>query len=573
MPRHSWCARVLLCLPAPLAACGGDLGPRIPASIIIVPNEPKVPLGGTRQLTATVVDAAGRATDGEPLTFESDNTDVITVSATGLLEAVGPLGFARISVTSGELTAGVVAQTVLPPSALLVQPKELALQASEVAQLFVTVTDEDGQPINATITYSSSNGNVVTVDGFGFVTAQATGTATITVSAPDRTPVEVPVTVDQVPTTIQVTPTSVVLQAGGVQPLTVRVRDAFGALIPNAAIGFSSGDAAVASVSIGGLVRGEADGSTIIKVTSGALSTTVGTFVGDVPPGVILEHVELEGSTWGVRTKGDRYLVTSPSAFLHAGQGTGFGFSESIPVAGLTLDVDLLGSANWAYVVSAQNPGFAEAVAVVDLDAGQVIDFVEAGGQNLYAVAISPDEEYLFVGTGSGAERISLTTGEITVLGGVSGSITTWSRHPTLPRLYGNMNYTAVVEIDSENGSVLRTFNLPGGTPFAFVQSTAVSPDGTMLYAALEDSDLISWNLETGASGPRLASGGGFGLAVSPDGKVLYVARGAEVLLVDRASLTRLKAVQVGGSTRRIGVRADGVAVAANEGGWVDFIK
>ena len=411
------------------------------------------------------------------------------------------------------------------------------------------------------------------MDAFGFVTAHVEGTATITVSTPDREPVQVPVTVDQIPTTLEVTPTSIVLQAGGVQPLTVRVLDGFGTPIPDAGVAFSSGDAGVASVSIGGLVRAEADGSTIITVTSGTLTATVGTFVGEVPPGVILQHVVVEGSTWGVRTKGDRYLVTGPSAFLHAGQGTGFGFSQAIPVAGLTLDVDLITrpTVNWAYVVSAQDPGGAEAVAVVDLDAGEVIDFVEGSGQNLYAVALSPDEEFLFLGTGSGAERVSLTTGQVTVLGGVTGSVTVWGRHPTLARLYGNMGYGSVVEIDSETGNVLRTFT-PTGI-FSPVQSTAVSPDGTRLYAAIEGGDLLSWDLETGAAGPRLTGGGGFGLAVSPDGKVLYVARGTEVLLVDRASLTLLKTVEVGGSTRRVGVRGDGVAVVGNEGGWVDFIK
>ena len=410
------------------------------------------------------------------------------------------------------------------------------------------------------------------MDGFGFVTAIAKGTATITVSTPGRAPVQVPVTVDQIPTTLEVTPTSVVLQAGGVQPLTVRVLDGFGTPIPNSTISFSSGDAAVASVSLGGLVRGEAEGSTIITVTSGTLTTTVGTFVGDVPPGVILQHVNVEGGAWGVRTKGDRYFVVGQAGMLHAGQGTGFGFSQSIPIAGQTLDVDMVTPAPWAYVVSAQDPGFVESAAVVDLTAGEVIDFVESNAtQNLFAVAVSPDEEHLFVGTGDGVQRISLTTGGVTVLAGVSGSVTTWSRHPTEPRLYGNVGYASVVEIDSETGAVLRTFTPTGSS--GLVQSTAVSPDGARLYAAIEGGDLLSWDVETGAAGPRLANGGGFGLAVSPDGKVLYVARGAEVLLVDRASLTLLKTVGVGGSTRRIGVRADGVAIAANEAGWVDFIK
>ncbi len=78
---------------------------------------------------------------------------------------------------------------------------------------------------------------------------------------------------------------------------------------------------------------------------------------------------------------------------------------------------------------------------------------------------------------------------------------------------------------------------------------------------------------ESGAPGPKLTGGGGFGLALSPDGQLLYVAQHGDVLIVDRASLALLRRVSVGGFVRRLAVRADGVALAANEGGWVNFIK
>jgi uncharacterized protein YjdB len=575
MAPQSWCVRALLCLLAPIIACNGEdeLGPRIPASIVVVPNEPRVPLSQTKQLTATVVDAAGRAIEGQPLSFITDNPEIMTVSATGLLTAGATLGEARISVASGELTAGVTALAVLPPNAIVVQPAELLLQPPQGAYLYVTVTNELSEPVPATVTYTTSNGNVATVDAFGFVTARQKGTATVTVSAPDREAVEVPVVVDQVPTAIQVTPTSVALQPGGLQPLTVQVLDAFGSAIPNPTVAFSSDAPDVASVSIGGLVRGVAEGSATISVASGGLTATVGVFVGDAPPGLILQHVPLDGGPWGVRVRGDRYFLVGHVGMLYVGQGTGFGFSQTIGINGLTLDVDADNANIRAYVASALDDQGLEGIAVVDLGSGAVIDHLRGTGtNNLYAVALSPDEEHLFVGTGSTVERINLSTREVTVVSGVTGSVTTLSRHPTEPRLYGNMGYTSVVEIDSQNGNVLRTFNQPA-SQFGIVQSTAVAPDGTRLYAALESGDLLSWDLDTGALGPRLTNGGGFGLAVSPDGKVLYAARGADVLMVDRASLVLLKTVPVGGFVRRIGVRPDGVAVVANDNGWVDFIK
>jgi hypothetical protein len=47
----------LLLAPAVLLACGDGLGPNDPAAIIITPEEPRVVIGQTLQLTATVVDA------------------------------------------------------------------------------------------------------------------------------------------------------------------------------------------------------------------------------------------------------------------------------------------------------------------------------------------------------------------------------------------------------------------------------------------------------------------------------------------------------------------------------------
>lgn len=582
MARQSSCFRALLCLLTPIAACGGpedqlgpgdEPGPRIPANIVVVPNEPRVPLGQTKQLTATVVDATGRAIEDQPLSFVSSDTAIMTVSASGLLTAGGTLGSTRITAASGEITASVTAQAVLPPTAIVVQPTELMLQPTQSGQLWVTVTNELSEPITATVTFRSTNTAAATVDAFGYVTAHQKGAAAIVISSPDRADVEVPVVVDQVPTTIEVTPTSVVVQPGGVQPLTVRVLDAFGIPIPNPVVNFASDAPAVASVSSGGLVRGEVEGSAVITVTSGSLSTTVGVFVGTAPPGVILQTVPLDGGPWGVRVRGDRYFVAGIGGRLHGGQGTGFAFPLHVTIGGLTLDVDVDGAGTRAYVAAGLDPLGVEGIAVVDLGTGAVLDVLTgAGTGTMYAVALAPDESHLFVGTGAGVERINLATGAAAALPGVMASVTTFSRHPTQPRLYGNMGYTSVVEIDAENGDVLRTFSLPAGVT-GTIQSTVVSQDGTRLYAAIEGGDLVSWDLATGDPGPRLQNGGGFGLALSPDNEILYVARGSEVLLVDRASLVLLGTAAVGGFTRRIGMRSDGVALAANDHGWVDFIE
>ena len=574
MAPRSWCVRATVSLLVLSAGCGEDeLGPRIPASIVVVPNEPRVPLQQTKQLTATVVDAAGRAIDDQPLDFTSSHPDILTVSATGLLTSVGPLGQARITVAAGELTAGVDALVVFPPSAIAVQPATLELQRGQQAGLWVTVTNELGDPIAAPVTYRTTNPTVVTVDGFGLVTAQQNGAATIVVSSPDRDDVEVPVTVAQIPTTLQVTPTNVVIAPGGQQALSAVVLDAIGDPIPGQPITYASDAPAVATVSSSGLVRAVAVGSTVITVGSGSLSATVGVFVGSAPPGTILATTPVLGTPWGARAVGDRYLVTGAGGQLFGGQGTGFTFPMSLDISGLILDVELNAAGTRAYVAASVTLE-GEGIGVVDLTTSTVDDVLPgAGTGTMFAVALSPDESHLLVGTASSVEWINLATRAATVVPGITGSVTAFSRHPTAPRVYGNMGYAAVVEIDAESGTVLRTFTLAEHGLGGFLQGTAVAPDGSHVYAALEDGDLVSWNLATGALGPKLVGGGGFGLALSPDGQFLYVGRRGDVLIVDRASLVLLRTVTVGGWARRIAVRADGVALVTNESGWVNFIK
>jgi hypothetical protein len=109
-----------------LLACD-DQGPRTPADLVVVPNLPRVPEGGTTRLIVTVVDADGREIVGEPATFESSAPSILTVSRTGILTSVGPLGTSIVGVASGDLSTEVEARVVVGPSTLYVTPPSLEL--------------------------------------------------------------------------------------------------------------------------------------------------------------------------------------------------------------------------------------------------------------------------------------------------------------------------------------------------------------------------------------------------------------------------------------------------------------
>jgi uncharacterized protein YjdB len=171
----------ILVTVAALSACG-DQGPRSAAEIIIAPNLPRVPIGGTQQLTATVVDADGRAIEGEPVAFESSDPTILTASEGGLLTSVGPRGASIVSAVSGGITAEVEAEVVIGPSAIFVSPSSLQLQPGEIVLLNVTVTDERGDSIpDPEVLLHTSNAAVAAVTDFMTVIGGEPGTATVTV--------------------------------------------------------------------------------------------------------------------------------------------------------------------------------------------------------------------------------------------------------------------------------------------------------------------------------------------------------------------------------------------------------
>jgi len=172
-----------LVLAAALSACG-DEGPATPADIVIAPNLPRVPMGDTEQLTATVVDADGQAIEGYPVTFRSSDASVLTVSQGGLLTSVGPLGASIISVAAGNVAAEVEARVVPGPSTLIVSPLVLELVTGDRVPLTITVTDENGDLVSTPeLLFRTNNSEVAQVSADGFVTGMEQGFTTVTVSS------------------------------------------------------------------------------------------------------------------------------------------------------------------------------------------------------------------------------------------------------------------------------------------------------------------------------------------------------------------------------------------------------
>ena len=142
-------------------------------------------LGEALQLSAAAFDENGQAVSGAEFSWESSNTSVATVDATGLVTAVAA-GTATITASAGDVRTSVeitVVSATQPVVSVEVSPSAETITLGGTLQLSAAAFDENGQAVSgAEFSWESSNASVATVDATGLVTAVAAGTATITAS-------------------------------------------------------------------------------------------------------------------------------------------------------------------------------------------------------------------------------------------------------------------------------------------------------------------------------------------------------------------------------------------------------
>ena len=493
----------------------------------------------------------------------------------GLLTSVAWIDSALITATSGDLTAQVEAEVVLPPSSLVPRVRVLELDTGEQRLLGFHVIDENGDSVwGAEVTFESSNPRVAHVRALAgtqapFVTGLSAGSATITLTSGGLT-AEVPVTVAQIPTSVNITPSDLVLSSGGSEQAAVTINDRTGdEIVPPAPFTWSSSDEAVVTVSQTGVVTSVGpEGSAVITATTDTFTATLPVFVGTPPAVEMLGRVELYFAEGVAVTPDGRYFVGGLQTF---GRGVlpDFTLPVRIPIDAHLSDVIVNADGTRAYLINR-----AGRVAVVDLTTNTLVDSIEISLVTGLVGALSADGSVLTVGTTNGFERFEVATGRS--LGGTSvGFVLKITHHPTRPLLYASTDL-GVLELDDRSGEIVRRI---GGT----AQGHVLSPDGKRLYIVSGSGGGVDiWNLETGGQEPSAGSVFGNDLAVSPDGRFLYVMRSSNIdgrlYLVDAQSGAILREVVLGGVPQRIAMSADGIAVITNAGdedvlGWVDFVR
>jgi uncharacterized protein YjdB len=239
--------------------------------------------GRMRAVTTTVDQPTGAPV--ATVTFGSVMPSVATVSATGVITAVGP-GTAKITATAavaGNSNFAAATQTAtievivlpVPVASVQVTPGTVNLVVGVAQQLAMTVRDSVGAPLSGRVaTWTSSNTAVASISATGLVTGVSVGTATLTVNVEGAQATAL-VSVGPLPaavTSLTVNPNSHSLIAGQTRTVTPTVVRPAGA--PAATLTYGTTNPAVASVSTAGVITAVAPGTATITVTATAPGNT-----------------------------------------------------------------------------------------------------------------------------------------------------------------------------------------------------------------------------------------------------------------------------------------------------------
>ncbi len=229
-------------------------------------NNTTLLVGGSEQLVAFTLPFYAT---NKKVVWKSSNPDIVKVDDKGKITGVRA-GSALVTVTS---TDGSVKDTCtvkinekeVKVKKVSLNPSKLELHVGDIYSLMPTITPVDAT--NQNVLWSSSNPKVATVSDSGVVTANSSGTTTITATTVDgnkKATVKVTVPIVKV-SKITLGKTSVQVQKDGTYQLKVSISPSD---VTNKNLYYSTSDAKIAKVDETGKITGVSLGSATIKVVA-----------------------------------------------------------------------------------------------------------------------------------------------------------------------------------------------------------------------------------------------------------------------------------------------------------------
>lgn len=258
-------------------------------SIALTPTNPSIAAGTDQALIATGSFSDGTTQDlSTEVTWSSSNTDVATVSSMGLATS-SAAGSADITATSGAVsgstTLTVTAATLVSIS---VEPASPGIANGTTQQLSATgvFSDASTQDLSATVTWTSSETGVATIDSAGLATGVSEGSSTITATSGAVSGSTSLTVTAAVLASLDITPANPTIADGTNQQFTATgtFTDATTQDL-STEVTWSSSNTGIATISNAdnseGLATAVLAGTAVITATSGAISATTNLNVTD----------------------------------------------------------------------------------------------------------------------------------------------------------------------------------------------------------------------------------------------------------------------------------------------------
>ncbi|MCL2808029.1 MAG: Ig-like domain-containing protein, partial [Coriobacteriia bacterium] len=227
-----------------------------PPQVTVSPSSLSLSVGSFQSLTAAVLPEFRR------VTWSSSDTSIATVSSGGLVSAVSP-GQVTITARTADGGSGTCVATVteIMPERVFISPAPISPILGRSTQLTAQISPANAS--NKTVTWTSNDPSVATVDNTGNVTAVSIGQTSVTATAVNGISDTITVTVRRPdPTGVTISPKPVSLTLGAKTQLTASVLPE----TADQAVTWSSYDSSVASVDAFGNVTALRVGQTTIQV-------------------------------------------------------------------------------------------------------------------------------------------------------------------------------------------------------------------------------------------------------------------------------------------------------------------
>jgi uncharacterized protein YjdB len=258
------------------------------ASVLVSLGVPTLVAGQSAQAYATLKDAGGTVLTDRAIVWTTSDPSVATVNATGIVSALksGPV---TITATS-EGKSGAMSLVVAAPVSTIASVASVtlsvppSLNVGESAQAVVTLKDASGNVLtNRTVSFVSSDANIVSISASGVLTALKGGSVTITASSEGQSASTVVTSVAPKPAvaSIAMSINSSSIKVGDRTQVYAVAKDASGAPISGIAVTWSSSPTSVATVSSGGMAAGVGAGGATIYAKADNVTSSIGLTVLD----------------------------------------------------------------------------------------------------------------------------------------------------------------------------------------------------------------------------------------------------------------------------------------------------